>query len=45
MSLGYSVRELLEMPQDKFNEVFHQTFSPMAQIACNMGFEQWLYHA
>ena len=45
VSLGYSVRELLEMPQDKFDEVFHQTFSPMAQIACNMGFEQWLYHA
>ena len=43
VSLGYSVRELLEMPQEKFNEVFHQTFSPMAQIACNMGFEQWLY--
>lgn len=43
VSLGYSVRELLEMPYDKFKEVFHQTFSPMAQIAYNMGFEQWLY--
>jgi hypothetical protein len=45
VSLGYSVRELLEMPQCKFDEVFHQTFSPMAQIASNMGFEQWLYQA
>lgn len=44
ISLGYTVRELLEMPQDKFLEIFHQTFSPMAQIACNMGFEQWQYH-
>ena len=43
-SLGYSVRELLEMPQDKFMEVFRHTFSPMAQIACNMGFEPWQYH-
>ena len=44
VSLGYSVRELLEMPGEKFQEVFHQTFSPMAQIASNMGFEHWLYH-
>ena len=44
VSLGYTVRELLQMPQDKFDEVFRQTFSPMAQIACNMGFEQWHYN-
>ena len=42
VSLGYSVRELLEMPQGKFYEVFRQTFTPMAQIAYNMGFEQWV---
>ena len=43
ITLGYTIRELLEMPQHKFQEIYHQTFSPMAQIACNMGFEQWKY--
>ncbi len=43
VSLGYTIKELLEMPQHKFQEIYHQTFSPMAQIACNMGFEQWKY--
>ena len=44
VSLGYSIREILGMPQERFGELFHQTFSPMAQIACNMGFEQWSYN-
>ena len=42
-TLGYSVNDILQMSHEKFHKVFHQTFAPMAQIATNMGFEQWQY--
>lgn len=41
LSLGYSVPDLLDLSSEQFYEVFYRTFSPIAQIASNMGFETW----
>ena len=43
LSLGYTPNELANMNDSNFYEIFHQTFSPMVQIAMNMGFESWNY--
>ena len=43
LSLGYTPNELVGMDDFHFREVFYQTFSPMVQIAMNMGFESWNY--
>lgn len=43
LTLGYSIPDLMSMNTDSFYEVFHRTFSPMVQIAWNMGFEKWDY--
>ncbi len=41
ITLGYTVKELADMSQEGFFEVFERTFNPMNQIALNMGFETW----
>ena len=43
LSLGYTPNDLVSMNDSYFCEVFYQTFSPMVQIALNMGFESWNY--
>lgn len=43
ISLGYTVRELAEMDDDSFRELYERTFKPINQIALNMGFEVWKY--
>lgn len=36
-----SVSELIKLPESEFYTVFRKTFSPMVQIAENMGFKIW----
>ena len=43
LSLGHTPNELANMNDVHFYEIFYQTFSPMVQIAMNMGFELWNY--
>lgn len=41
ISLGYTARELADMDDDHFRELYERTFNPINQIARNMGFETW----
>lgn len=41
LSLGSSIDELIEMDDKSFYKVFEKTFSPLEQIALNMGFKIW----
>ena len=41
--LGYTANELVNMSDGEFLNVFERTFTPMNQIALNMGFETWKY--
>jgi hypothetical protein len=43
ISLGYTPRELADMSDERFRELYERTFNPMSQIALNMGFETWKY--
>lgn len=43
LTLGYSIPDLMSMDGNSFYDVFYRTFSPMAQVAENMGFEHWKY--
>ncbi len=43
LSLGYAPRDLADMDDDQFMEVFEKTFKPMNQIALNMGYSTWRY--
>lgn len=43
ISLGYTPRELANMSDERFRELYERTFHPMSQIALNMGFETWKY--
>ena len=43
ISLGYTPRELAEMSNERFRELYERTFNPISQIAHNMGFEIWKY--
>ena len=43
ISLGYTARELANMDDDHFREIYERTFNPIHQIALNMGFETWKY--
>ena len=43
ISLGYTPRELAEMGDERFRELYERTFNPINQIALNMGFETWKY--
>ena len=41
--LGYTPKELADMNEDHFRELYERTFYPLSQIALNMGFETWKY--
>ena len=43
LSLGYTAKELADMDDVRFREIFERTFNPINQIALNMGFETWDY--
>ena len=43
VSLGYTAKELSEMSNERFREIYERTFNPICQIAQNMGFETWKY--
>ena len=43
LSLGYTPQEIVQMNQERLLDCFSQTFTPMNQIALNMGFESWKY--
>ena len=43
ISLGYTARELANMDEVHFRELYERTFTPINQIALNMGFETWKY--
>ncbi len=43
ISLGYTARELADMDDTHFRELYERTFNPINQIALNMGFDIWKY--
>lgn len=40
-SLGYSVQDLLMLNKERYLAAYQQTFTPLFQIARNMGYEVW----
>lgn len=40
-SLGYTPRDLLQLNRERFLTAYQQTFTPLYQIAQNMGYEVW----
>lgn len=44
LSLGYTAQELAAMDNEHINDCFYRTYSPLNQIALNMGFETWNYN-
>lgn len=45
LSLGHTVQEIAAMDWEHLLDCFFQTFTPMHQIALNMGFEIWKYES
>ena len=43
LSLGHTPQDLIKMDREHLLDCFYQTFTPMFQIAQNMGFELWKY--
>ena len=43
LSLGHTPQEIISMDREHLLDCFFQTFTPMHQIALNMGFEIWKY--
>ena len=43
LSLGHTPQEIVAMDKEHLFDCFFQTFTPMHQIALNMGFETWKY--
>lgn len=43
LSLGHTPQEIVSMDKEHLFDCFFQTFTPMHQIALNMGFETWKY--
>jgi len=43
LSLGYTAQELAAMDDERICDCFRRTYSPLNQIALNMGFETWNY--
>ena len=43
LSLGHTPQDLINMDREHLLDCFYQTFTPMFQIAQNMGFELWKY--
>lgn len=44
LSLGYTPQELAAMDDTHITDCFYRTYSPLNQIALNMGFETWNYN-
>ena len=43
LSLGHTPQDIVMMDREHLLDCFFQTFTPMNQIALNMGFESWKY--
>ena len=43
LSLGYTPQDIVSMDKEHLLDCFFRTFTPMVQIAHNMGFETWRY--
>ena len=43
LSLGHTPQEIVHMDEEHLLDCFSQTFTPMTQIAQNMGFDTWRY--
>lgn len=43
LSLGHTPQDIVQMDREHLLDCFFQTFTPMHQIALNMGFETWKY--
>lgn len=43
LSLGHTSQDIVQMDREHLLDCFFQTFTPMHQIAQNMGFETWKY--
>ena len=43
LSLGHTPQDIVQMDREHLLDCFFQTFTPMNQIALNMGFETWKY--
>jgi hypothetical protein len=43
LSLGHTPQDIASMEREHLLDCFSQTFTPMNQIALNMGFESWKY--
>lgn len=43
LSQGHAPQEIITMDREHLLECFFKTFTPMYQIALNMGFEIWKY--
>ena len=43
LSFGYSIQDLADMPQTELVNCFSKVFTPLNQIALNMGFQSWNY--
>lgn len=43
LSLGYTPQDIVSMDREYLLDCFFKTFTPMVQIAHNMGFEIWKY--
>lgn len=43
LSLGCTIQEISEMDEEHLYDCFSRTYSPLSQIAQNMGFERWAY--
>lgn len=41
LSMGHTPQEIVNMDREHLMDCFFQTFTPMYQIALNMGFETW----
>ena len=41
LSLGHTPQDLVKMDREHLLDCFYQTFTPLFQIAQNMGFESW----
>lgn len=40
--IGATPQDIVSMPEEALMGCFRKTFAPLAQIAANMGFEQWM---
>lgn len=43
ISLGYDLHDLKNMSEEEFRDLYKKTFTPMYQLALNMGFVTWKY--